>query len=197
MSASARPVSAGLCFTKLYSALKVAKRSRMNISPVAHHGVAAMPTPLPKSKVGRVVLILTATAAVVASALVYAHQGVNHHGPMGGHAMEMHLDHIQAMLGRIGASDAQKAQINATLESAFNDVKGLHERHSQVLQQFHELLLAPTVDRARIESLRAEQIKAMDEASRRLVGAIDDAAEILTPDQRAALADEIRKHHEQ
>ncbi len=156
-----------------------------------------MPTPLPKSKVGRVVLILTATAAGVARALVYAHQGVNHHGPMGAPGMEMHLDHIQAMLGRIGASDAQKAQINATLETAFNEVKAVHERHSQVLQQFHRLLLAPTVDRARIETLRAEQIKAMDEASRRLVGAIDDAAEILTPDQRTALADEIHKHHAQ
>jgi Spy/CpxP family protein refolding chaperone len=110
--------------------------------------------------------------------------------------MEMHLDHIQAMLGRVGASDVQKAQINETLKNAFNDMKGMHERHSQALEQFHQLLLAPSVDRARIESLRAEQIKAMDEASKRLVGAIDDAAEILTSEQRAALAEEIRKHHE-
>jgi Spy/CpxP family protein refolding chaperone len=100
------------------------------------------------------------------------------------------------MLGRVGASDAQKAQINETLKNAFNDMKGMHERHSQVLEQFHQLLLAPSIDRARIESLRAEQIKAMDEASKRLVGAIDDAAEILTSEQRAALAEEIRKHHE-
>jgi len=149
-----------------------------------------------KSRVSRIVLTAAATIAIVASALVYAHQGIGLHGPMGGHGMEMHLDHIQAMLGRVGASDAQKAQINETLKSAFNDMKGMHERHSQVLEQFHQLLLAPSVDRARIESLRAEQIKAMDEASKRLVGAIDDAAEILTPEQRAALAEEIRKHHE-
>jgi Spy/CpxP family protein refolding chaperone len=149
-----------------------------------------------KSRVSRIVLTAAATIAIVASALVYAHQGIGHHGPMGGHGMEMHLDHIQAMLGRVGASDTQKAQINETLKNAFNDMKGMHERHSQVLEQFHQLLLAPSVDRARIESLRAEQIKAMDEASKRLVGAIDDAAEILTPEQRAALAEEIRKHHE-
>ena len=149
-----------------------------------------------KSKVGRFVLAAAATVAIAASALVYAHQGMDHHGPMGGPGMEMHLDHIQAMLGRVGASDAQKAQINEMLKSAFNDMKGMHERHSQVLEQFHKLILAPSVDRATIESLRAEQIKAMDEASKRLVGAIDDAAEILTADQRVALAEEIRKHHE-
>jgi Spy/CpxP family protein refolding chaperone len=158
-----------------------------------------MSTPLVnrKSKVSRIVLVAAATVAVVASALVYAHQGTTHHGPMGAHGMQMHLDHIQVMLGRVGASDAQKTQINETLKSAFNDMKVLHERHSQVLEQFHQLLLAPTVDRARIESLRAEQIKAMDEASKRMVGAIDDAAEILTPDQRTALAEEVRKHHQQ
>jgi Spy/CpxP family protein refolding chaperone len=158
-----------------------------------------MSTPLVnrKSKVSRIVLVAAATVAVVASALVYAHQGTTHHGPMGAHGMQMHLDHIQVMLGRVGASDAQKAQINETLKGAFNDMKALHERHSQVLEQFHQLLLAPTVDRARIESLRAEQIKAMDEASKRMVGAIDDAAEILTPDQRTALAEEVRKHHQQ
>ena len=150
-----------------------------------------------KSKVSRIVVIATAAIAIVASAIVYAHQSMGHHGFMGSHGMEMHLDHIQAMLGRVGASDAQKAQINEKLESAFNDMKAAHERHSQVMDDFHQLLLAPSVDRAKIESLRGAQIKAMDEASKRLVGAIEDASEILTPDQRTALAQEIRKHHEQ
>ena len=58
-----------------------------------------------------------------------------------------------------------------------------------------KLLLAPSIDRARIESLRAEQVKSLDEASKRLVTAIEDAAEVLSPEQRAALAEQMRKHH--
>jgi Spy/CpxP family protein refolding chaperone len=57
------------------------------------------------------------------------------------------------------------------------------------------LLTAPAIDRAKMEDLRAAQIKSFDESSKRLVTAIADAAEVLSPDQRAALAEEIRKHH--
>ena len=56
-------------------------------------------------------------------------------------------------------------------------------------------MTAPSIDRARLESLRAEQIKSLDEASKRLVTAISDAAEVLTPEQRAALAKQIEEHH--
>jgi len=38
-------------------------------------------------------------------------------------------------------------------------------------------------------------LKSLDEASKRMVTAITDAAEVLSPDQRAALAEQIRKHH--
>ena len=63
------------------------------------------------------------------------------------------------------------------------------------LGQFHEALMAPSLDRAQIESLRAAQVKSLDDASKRLVTAIEDAAEVLSPEQRAALGEEIHKHH--
>ena len=67
-------------------------------------------------------------------------------------------------------------------------MKAAHEAHSAAFRQFHEAMTAPSIDRARLESLRAEQIKSFDETSKRLVTAISDAAEVLTPEQRAALA---------
>jgi Spy/CpxP family protein refolding chaperone len=52
----------------------------------------------------------------------------------------------------------------------------------------HELLLQPTMDRAALEALRAEQIASADEASKKLVQFLADAADVLTPEQRAKLA---------
>ena len=74
-------------------------------------------------------------------------------------------------------------------------MKTAHESHSAAFKEFHGLIMAPTIDRARLELLRAGQVKSLDEASKRLVTAMSDAAEVLSPDQRAALAQEITKHH--
>jgi Spy/CpxP family protein refolding chaperone len=138
---------------------------------------------------------IAATLAVVAGgALAYAHSGGGHHGMMGGNSEE-HLEHMQAMLTKIGASDAQKQQIEAILKPAFEDMKAAYESHSAAFKQFHEAITAPSIDRARLESLRADQIKSLDEASKRLVTSISDAAEVLSPDQRAALAKLIEEHH--
>jgi Spy/CpxP family protein refolding chaperone len=51
-----------------------------------------------------------------------------------------------------------------------------------------ELMSAPTLDRAAAETLRAERIAAIDEASKKMTAAMLDAAEVLTPEQRAELA---------
>jgi Spy/CpxP family protein refolding chaperone len=154
-------------------------------------------TELPSNpKRRRVGLIaIAATLAVIAGgALAFAHSGGGHHGMMAGNSQE-HLEHVQAMLTKIGASDAQKQQIEGILKPAFEDMKVAHESHSAAFKQFHEAIMAPSIDRARLESLRAEQIKSLDEASKRLVTAISDAAEVLSPDQRAALAKAIEEHH--
>ena len=140
--------------------------------------------------------IVAIPLVLIGAGITYAHQaGGWHHGPMSEQGLEMHLEHMQAMLGKIGASDAQKSQIDGILKGAFGDLRSVHESHSAALGQLHQALLAQSVDRAAIEALRAAQVKSLDDASKRLVTAIEDAAEVLSPEQRAALAQEIRKHH--
>jgi len=50
-----------------------------------------------------------------------------------------------------------------------------------------DLLTQQTIDRAAIEKLRVDQIAVHDAASKRLVQAVADAAEALTPEQRRKL----------
>lgn len=148
----------------------------------------------PKRRRFGLIAIAATLVALAGGALAFAHSGGGHHGPMGGNAQQ-HLEHVQAMLTKVGASDAQKAQIEGILKPAFADLASAGEAHSAAFKQFHEAITAPSIDRARLESLRADQLKSLDEASKRLVTAISDAAEVLTPDQRAAIAKQIEEHH--
>jgi Spy/CpxP family protein refolding chaperone len=114
---------------------------------------------------------------------------------MGKQNAEMHLDHLAAVLTKIGASESQKSQVAGLMRPAFAEMKSVHDSHSAAFAQFHELLFAPSLDRGKMESLRAEQIRSFDEATRRVTSAFADAAEVLSPEQRSALAAEIRRHH--
>jgi len=149
--------------------------------------------PRPHRRRVGLIAIAASVVAIAGGALAFAHSGGMHHGPMAGDSQ--HLEHLQAMLTKIGASEAQKTQIEGILEPAFDEMKAARDSHSAAFRQFHEAITAPSIDRARLESLRADQIKSLDEASKRLVMAISDAAEVLTPAQRASLAKQIEEHH--
>jgi len=151
--------------------------------------------PLSRAKLAMFIAI---PLVVVGGALAYAHQGGGghgHHAPSDAQHIDMHLDHLAAMLDKAGASAAQKSQIDGILRAAFNNMKAAKDGHHAAFGQFHELLFAPTIDRAKVEALRADQVKALDAASKSVVTAFEDAAEVLSPEQRAALAQEVRRHH--
>ena len=162
------------------------------------------PNPKPKGPLARRLLVGAAFAATfVAGGLVFsgaavagmamAHCGMGHgagHGDM--HAMMG--AHIDGMLTGVGATPDQKARVQAILKTAMQSMGPLHQRLESTHGDLHRLLAAPVIDRAAIEQLRAARIADIDAASRALTKAIADAAEVLTPEQRAKLASQMAQH---
>jgi len=85
------------------------------------------------------------------------------------------------------ASNEQKQKMTAIAVAAAQDVLSIREKHLAGRKQMLSVLTAPTIDRARLESLRGEQMKLLDDVSRRVATALADIAEILSPAQRAEL----------
>jgi Spy/CpxP family protein refolding chaperone len=95
----------------------------------------------------------------------------------------MGAEHLDKLLDEAGASADQKARIHEIMKRAFEGMKPMHGG----MEQAHAELTAPTIDRAALERLRARHIAQIDQASRTMVSAMADAAEVLTPAQRARL----------
>jgi Spy/CpxP family protein refolding chaperone len=96
-------------------------------------------------------------------------------------------------LHNVDASSEQQKKITATFQKAADDIFALRAQHLEGRKQIREALAAPTIDRARIDSLRTEQMKLADTAAKRLTDALIEAAEVLTPAQRAELSNRVER----
>ena len=145
---------------------------------------------------------IVGSLALLAGAMraVYAHGDGWHHcggSQMSADAFSEHVDRrVKSMLEEVDATADQQAQVSSILQAAARDVHALKDQHVSAHKQLHEILSAQTIDRARLEAVRADQIRLADEASQRFVQGIADAAEVLTPEQRAALAARMERHHD-
>jgi periplasmic protein CpxP/Spy len=99
----------------------------------------------------------------------------------------------------VDATAEQQERLRGIVRSAVRDLIPLREKLVSMRQRGRDLLLATTIDRAAIESLRADQMALADQASRRVAQALGDAASVLNVDQRRKLAERIDRwrafHH--
>ncbi len=84
------------------------------------------------------------------------------------------------------ATAEQKAKVTAILQAAFTDLKGQHAQRAEARKALEAAMSAPTIDPAKIEQLRADQMKMMDDSSKRFTKALIDAGNVLNADQRQA-----------
>jgi protein CpxP len=110
--------------------------------------------------------------------------------------MSAHVDHVlKHLYVEIDATAAQQAQIDPLVKQAVSDLMPLHSQlgasHARVMQA----LVQSPVDRAALESARAEHLQLADQASKRFVQLIADVGDVLTPAQRKTFTDHIEKMH--
>jgi Spy/CpxP family protein refolding chaperone len=120
------------------------------------------------------------------------HQGPG--GQMDPEAMKRRVDaSVRWMLADINATEAQQQRIAGIVEATMKEMAPLREKHREARRAVMELLAKPSVDRAAIESIRAQEIQSADAMSRRFVQSLADVAEVLTPEQRAQLAEKMKQ----
>ena len=143
--------------------------------------------------------IAAATIAIAGAALSWhghAHAfGPGHHRQGGleqtdAETMGKRIEAVTAYrLAEIDATTEQKSRIATIMKGAANDFASLREQGRELRRRSAQLLAAPTIDRAQLEALRVQQMQLRDTASRRMLQARADPAEVLTPEQRAKLAE--------
>ncbi|GJI94771.1 Spy/CpxP family protein refolding chaperone [Duganella sp. BJB1802] len=118
-------------------------------------------------------------------------------GPHAAIDASAHMDRmLKHLYVEVDATDAQKARIEPLVKAAMADIKPMHEQLHQIHQQVMQQMSAATIDRAALETTRAQGVALADQASKRLVQLLADVGDTLTPAQRQKLADHLGQMHE-
>jgi Spy/CpxP family protein refolding chaperone len=96
---------------------------------------------------------------------------------------------IRHLAVEIDATNEQQDKIKTILHATVKDVLPVRDKMLAARATARELLSQPTVDRAALEKLRAEQIATHEAVSKQIVQAVADAADALTPEQRRKIID--------
>ncbi|WP_374594581.1 Spy/CpxP family protein refolding chaperone [Aquabacterium sp.] len=100
---------------------------------------------------------------------------------------------LDRMLDDVKATDAQRTQIRQIADASRQDLQKLHEAGRSLHEKTMQALTAPKVDEAAVESLRQQMLAQHDKASKRALQAMLDISRVLTPEQRATLAQRMNR----
>jgi protein CpxP len=118
------------------------------------------------------------------------HDGGFFGGPLSPAQIDDRIERMtKHMAIELDATADQQAKLATIAKAAVADLRPLQEKARAARAQAVTLLTAPTIDRSAIERLRAENIGLAEVASKRIVQALADAAEVLSPEQRRKVAD--------
>ncbi len=118
-----------------------------------------------------------------------------HHSPPDAEAMRDRVAFgIEWGLRKLDATPEQQEQIQAIAADAVDRMVVLHERHGASKAALRDLITAEQVDRLALETWRVEQLASLDEGTKQLAESVANALDVLTPEQRAELAEHMARH---
>ena len=151
------------------------------------------------------VIALSATLGVAAWAHDPAHgDRRGHHAEMGGRGgfgpglfagpVQRVERAVDRLLDGLDATDAQRTQIKQIATAAAADLKAQHEAGRSLHERSVQIFTAPVVDANAAEQLRQQMLAQHEQVSRRTLQAMLDASRVLSPEQRATLAQRMADH---
>ena len=100
---------------------------------------------------------------------------------------------VKHMAVEVDATPEQTQKLMVIAKAAAKDLAPVREKLQAARQRGIALMAAAKIDRQALEQLRVEQISMMDSNSKRLLQALADSAEVLTPEQRQKFAERMKK----
>lgn len=97
--------------------------------------------------------------------------------------------HSERMLDAVNATADQRAQVKQIMDAARTDMKAQRQAGRPLHDQMRQLFAQPTVDARVAETLRQQLMAQHDQASKRMMQAMLDISRVLTPEQRAKMAE--------
>lgn len=96
---------------------------------------------------------------------------------------------MDRLLERIGASDEQRTRIEQITAAGRADREARQASTRALREQMAALMAQPVVDPAAAEALRQQMVAQHDQASQRRLQTMLQVSEVLTPEQRARIAE--------
>lgn len=103
---------------------------------------------------------------------------------------------FKRLLDDVQATDAQRKQIQVIVDKARGDLRALHDKARDQHQDAMAIWTAPKIDAAEAEKQRQQMLAQHDQVSKRVMQAMLDVGQVLTPEQRAKAAVALRQRHE-
>jgi Spy/CpxP family protein refolding chaperone len=137
--------------------------------------------------------LLAGSLAVTAGGVAYADNAKTFDPAKFNAHIEKRVD--KALTGTDATAD-QKKKVSGIIEQAYTDMRPLNDKRTENRKAMAEAMQAPTIDKAKIEALRQDQMKVSDASSKRFTQALTDAGDVLSTPQRQAFFKSWTERHE-
>ena len=147
--------------------------------------------------IGGMTLVAASVVALSAHAFGGGHGG-GHGGGMGwgdGPRSGMHMGGrgLDRMLDGANATPEQRTKIKQIMVAAQEDMRAQRLAHQSQRDDFVKLLSQPKIDASAVEKLRQQQLAQHDAASKRMTTALLESANVLSAEQRAKVAEQMKQ----